>query len=104
MNNQNIDVDCYTVCFYIETVHGSDLEFVLDDTADRTGNDYYDALAKMLRSENIDCVEYGAYGSVNFSIRADTIEELSRDIAKANDVVQQWIHKYNVNKMKRTKR
>lgn len=85
---------------FIVTAHGSSLEFVLDHAGDRMGCSYYEHLMDMFRKADVNCMGYGAYGDVHYTLRAVDISQMEKEVAASIKVVREWISRYNVNKMK----
>jgi hypothetical protein len=114
-----IDVVCYQALFFVETVHGSQLEFVLDDADKRarrptraelhpsalTFTSYTETLWDMLSAEfkkaqDVRVREKSEYGGVSFLLEAPTVDALQRALARCEKVVQRWVNKYRINHMK----
>lgn len=89
----------------VNTSHGSELEFVLDDTNDRTNRNYYDELwlfvNKQLESTESTVFEYGAYGHVWLTVQVRSVEEIPMITELVNRGVDRWIKRFNVERMKR---
>jgi hypothetical protein len=114
-----IEPICYQVWFSVNTVHGSMLEFVLDDAdsrakrptraklhpSARTFTSYTEALWDMLAAEfkkakAVRVLEKQEYGDVSFLIETDTPKTLEQAYRRSAKVVQRWINKYRINGMK----
>lgn len=119
----NIDRDTFSCLFFVKTKWGSNLEFILNDTENaycekhgrwrhvkayshgRDGVSYGELLWDMLKKEfakskTIDVPEYGAYGDVNFTVRAGSPKELENALKRCDKVVARWINRYRINHMK----
>jgi len=104
----------YDTWFYVDTVHESKLEFVLDDADARNGDDrcgahvrttYTQALYDMFEAEfaketEIRIEESCEYGSLSFSVSVTSLELMAPTLERCRKVVDKWINKYRVNKMK----
>lgn len=98
----------------VETIHKQNLEFVLADADYRRkqGRKYWfvyttysDSLYAMLQkefetSETVSIDKIQEYGDIMFHLVADDMESLNKAIPRCEKVVQRWINKYNVEKMK----
>jgi hypothetical protein len=111
---------CYQVWFAVESIHGTSLEFVLDDAdarahrptrielqrQGRTFTSYSQALHDMLVAEFsknafIRIRESQEYGTLSFLVEADSPKALQRAYGRCEKVTQRWLNKYRVNSMKR---
>lgn len=101
---KNITTHSFDASVHVITDHGVMLESTLERANDRTGVDYYDALAQMIEEEFKDTVyrfvEYGAYGDVWVVISVPEVHELESALAIVDNAVAQWRNKFNVNRMK----
>lgn len=106
---KNYTIASFTVCIFVETVHNSQIEFILRDAEDRNGHepDYYtDELDKMLSeaakafptARFTECCTYGSY---SVTLYAETLEELQQYMAVADKTIANWIAKYGINRMKK---
>lgn len=110
---------CYQVWFSVITVHGTSLEFVLDEADERarrptrldlcprgrTYTSYAEALWDMLekefkKSKGVRVVERSEYGELSFLLEAGDLPTLSKAYERCGKVVQRWLNKYRINKMK----
>lgn len=113
-----IEAFCYLAWFSVETLHGNQLEFVLDKADERAGEisrfrlqpqgrvrtSYTEKLWEMLKKEfkrtkGVAVPESQEYGNLTFLVEAQTPAELQRALARCEKVSQRWINKYRVNQM-----
>ena len=111
-----ISIESYSAWFSVNTIHGSRLEFVLDNADTRKGEvprngahvrtTYTEALWEMLKkefekSDTIGVEESCEYGSLMFSIKASSTIQLEKALNRCNRVTTRRINKFNINKMKK---
>ena len=107
MNTIRVDYHTANVC--VVTKHEQILEFLLHAAEDRNRKElcyYSDQLFKMIAAElkpyeTAQLHDSQVYGHVNFTIGADTREELDKAIAACDPIVSKWIRKYHINQMER---
>ena len=106
----SIETSAYTSVISVKSIHESILEFVLKNTAERNkkGDEYHyidfliDEVRKALSPlKGAWYEEDQTYGNVQFSIGAYTLPELQEAISISARIVDTWLNKYNINKMKR---
>lgn len=108
----------YQAWFSIETVHGSQLEMVLDAADKRKGEPhrallhpkgrvtttYTDSLNDMLKAafkkSKTRIVERQEYGDLTFLVEAETPAALQSALARCDTVSKRWVNKYRINAMK----
>ncbi len=106
---KTINVDNYTMSFYVDTDHGSDIEFVLSDAEKRNNKDedYYltcliDILNHWLsRFSGTSVQETSQYGSIHIMVSAKVFSDLSAIKTACSYAVNDWRNRYRINQMKR---
>ncbi len=99
----NTTIDRVIIHLTVNTLHGHQLEFVLDHTGDKQSKSYYDLLVNMVEKKikPLDCYvsQYGAYGDVWLEVVTynSDFTELKQLVDKA---VASWVNKYRINSMK----
>lgn len=104
----NITVDKFVTRFWVETVHGSDLDFVLHDTGERIKGDsdyYVDRLIETINEwlkpfDNASVTESSRYGSVYICVEFSNHNELIEIMTACSSAIVKWTNKYHINKMK----
>ncbi len=102
-------VDTFTISFYVDTDHGSDLEFVLNDTGLRIKNDddhYIHCLTSTIdrwlsRFKDASVIETSCYGSVHITVQFSHVSELNAIKCACAYAIDEWTKKYRINKMKK---
>lgn len=104
----HITVHHYSAWVYVESKHGTALEFVLHDTAERNGfTNYEEALWADIKAEFKDDPDISApqetqgYGHISFQVMAPTAAALEATFPRCEAVVKRWKAKYHVERMTR---
>lgn len=109
-----IDIGTFSVNLFIDTIHKSNLEFILDSAELRNKgkkklynkfSKYVDILWQMLerelsKNDTAKIISFCEYGDISFVIEADDLELLKQAIVISKSVIEKWINKYNIEKMK----
>lgn len=105
-----IDFGAFSANLFIDTIHKSNLEFVLSNAELRNKgkkkpcNEYIDILWRMLERElseyTAEVISFCKCGDISFVIEANDLELLKQAIIISGSVVEKWINKYNIEKMK----
>lgn len=104
----HIDVDFYSVTFFVETKHGTSLEFVLTDAKERTGRDYanelWDSMNQALKdvfgASEAEVVSQRFYGGVSYRLNVSNQENIEAALKVCSDAIERWIKRYHINSMK----
>lgn len=89
---------------WLETPHGDQLEFVLDEVGHRTGRDYLGELATMVNGYIMayggKVKEHGVYGHAWLKLGFDDPTLILPVMLTADQVVTTWRRRFNVDQMK----
>lgn len=106
---KTLTVDNFTISFYVDTDHGSNLEFVINDTGLRIKNDddYYldrltDTIDRWLSPfKDASVQETSCYGSVHITVQFSQVSALNAVKSACAYAIDEWTKKYRINKMKK---
>lgn len=112
--NLAVVAESFKARLFVQTKHGSGLEFVLQAAEQRrtgetmpyhTFTTYTDALAAMLykefaKSKSMRVVSYSEYGDLSYEVEADSIAELQKAIDRCEKITRRWLNKYRIEGMK----
>lgn len=106
---KTITVDFATISFYVDTAHGSDVEFVIRDAGVRNKGDehyYFETLTDIIDQQleqfaNASMDEMCWYGSLLVTVKFGDDRDFAKIKTACAQAVDEWTRKYRINKMKK---